>query len=126
MGVKLRFKVGDPDKPEQARLETIDWEPANYDENTRELIRMAINFEEDFRELVITAETIPINYWSGDTMDVCRFYFLKSAGNIFPSGKYVDDKWVPNHIIAEEASFSSLVDALVEDQDRVLEETADT
>jgi hypothetical protein len=121
MAIKLKFKVAMIDHPtlqKEDPVVSIEVEPARWDKNVRSLVRHAINCEPDLRDLSLTAETMPINYWSGLPMDVCRGYF--GEGGIHPSGHYEGDKWIPDYIVAKEPTFEALVEALIADQDAIL------
>jgi hypothetical protein len=54
-------------------------------------------------------------------MDVCRGSF--GEGEIYPSGHYEGDKWIPNYIVAKKPTFEALVEALIDDQDAILSRT---
>jgi hypothetical protein len=134
MPYKLRFKVAVPDSPTAPLNDEtvcIDFEPASMDENLRRLIRSRINLEvimrdlmgdEQFRNAFFQSGSIPLHYWAAEPMDVCKGKYDREEQTVLPKGHYESNgEWIPDHIIASAPTMDALLEALLEDVDRVCE-----
>lgn len=131
MSYKLVFKVAAidaPDAPIEDNIVCIDFEPAHLDTNLRTLIRSRINMEVMMRgviEDVLTYGNVPLNYWSPLPMAICRGHYHRETENIIAQGTYDEHgKWNPDLLIASAPSIDALIDALLDDDERIENEIA--
>ncbi|MBA3353894.1 MAG: hypothetical protein H0U23_15990 [Blastocatellia bacterium] len=129
MPFKLRFKVAqldEPDIPPEDPIVCVDFEPADFDENVRILIRSHINKEVMYRELIsdgiVHPSPVPLNHWSVAPMDVCRGTIYPEVG-MMPEGEYgPDGNWIPHLIVASGPTMQDLIVAILEDEARAYRE----
>jgi hypothetical protein len=126
MPYQLRFKVALRDRPEvsgEDPVMCVDFEPAEFDDNLRILIRSRINREvmmRDVIELIAASGIVPLNYWPADPMDVCKGEFNQEIGDIVPKGFYKENgEWVPDLIVASAQTLEALIESLLDDDLRV-------
>jgi hypothetical protein len=132
MPYQIRFKVTEPDSlsaPLEDEVVCIDFEPANLDENLRRLIRSRINLEVMMRDLhdedgywkaFQQSGVVPVNYWAPEPMDICKGEYNAEAGIVLPKGKYGPrGEWIPDYIVASAPAMDSLLEALLDDDERV-------
>ena len=135
MSYKLRFKVAVADSPAaplEDEIVCIEFEPATMDDNLRRFVRSRINLEamirnltddEQFRLAFLQSGSVPLNYWAPEPMDVCRGEYNRATQDVLPKGRYgVNGEWIPDHIVAGTPTIDALIEALLEDVDRVCRE----
>lgn len=129
MEATLRFRVAGPDRPGApvgSQIVTITVEVGNLSQDLRDLILMHVATDIHKHDPLpgqpfLAPETIPLNRWSEDPMDICHGE-LTEAG-IMARGTWEDiNTFVPDLITAEVATLEGLVNAILEDQNHLLGE----
>ena len=79
--------------------------------------------DEQFRLAFLQSGSIPLNYWAPEPMDVCKGEYSRAIQDVIAKGQYgVNGEWIPDHIVAGAPTIDALIEALLEDVDRVCRE----